>query len=47
VHAVMRTPDVDLQRLTNTLTARGLDIGGVDRVTPSLEDVFVDVIEHA
>ncbi len=47
VHAVMRTPDVDLQRLTNTLTARGLDIGGVDRVTPSLEDVFLDVIEHA
>ena len=47
VHAVLRTPDVDLQRLTDTLTARGLDIAGIDRVMPSLEDVFLDVIEHA
>ena len=47
VHAVMRTPDVDVEQLTKTLAARGLDIGGVDRVMPSLEDVFLDVIEHA
>ena len=47
VHAVLRTPDVDLRQLTDRLTARGLDITGVDRVMPSLEDVFLDVIEHA
>ena len=47
VHAVLRSPDVDVQRLTTTLTARGLDIAAVDHVMPSLEDVFLDVIEHA
>jgi hypothetical protein len=29
------------------LNARGLDIAGIDRVMPSLEDVFLDVVEHA
>ena len=47
VHAVLRRPDVDLRQLTDRLTARGLDIAGIDRVMPSLEDVFLDVIEHA
>jgi ABC-2 type transport system ATP-binding protein len=47
VHAVLRTPDVDLAELTARLNARGLDIAGIDRVMPSLEDVFLDVVEHA
>ena len=47
VHAVLKTPEVDLETLKRTLSARGLDIGGIDRVTPSLEDVFLDVVEHA
>jgi ABC-2 type transport system ATP-binding protein len=47
VHAVLKTPDIDLAQLTAGLTARGLDIGGIDRVMPSLEDVFLDVVEHA
>jgi ABC-2 type transport system ATP-binding protein len=47
VHAVLKTPDVDLAALTAGLNARGLDIGGIDRVMPSLEDVFLDVVEHA
>jgi ABC-2 type transport system ATP-binding protein len=47
VHAVLRTPEVDLDALTGQLNARGLDIAGIDRVMPSLEDVFLDVVEHA
>ena len=47
VHAVLKTPDVDLEALKRSLGARGLDIDGIDRVMPSLEDVFLDVVEHA
>jgi ABC-2 type transport system ATP-binding protein len=47
VHAVLRTPDVDVDALRRRLTASGLDISGIDRVMPSLEDVFLDVVEHA
>ena len=47
VHAVLKTPDVDLGALTGRLRARGLDVSAVDRVMPSLEDVFLDVVEHA
>ena len=47
VHAVLTTPDVDVAVLAKRLTARGLDIAGIDRVMPSLEDVFLDVVEHA
>ena len=47
VHAVLKTPDVDLAALTERLKARGLDVAGIDRVMPSLEDVFLDVVEHA
>lgn len=47
VHAVLKTPEVDLDALQETLGARGLDIDGIDRVMPSLEDVFLDVVEHA
>ena len=47
VHAVLKTPEVDLAALTARLNARGLDVTGIDRVVPSLEDVFLDVVEHA
>jgi ABC-2 type transport system ATP-binding protein len=47
VHAVLRNPDVDVDALAKTLHARGLDVAGIDRVMPSLEDVFLDVVEHA
>ena len=47
VHAVLKTPDVDLAELQQRLIARGLDVAGIDRVMPSLEDVFLDVVEHA
>ena len=48
VHAVLETPDVDVDALdAAACDARGLEIGGIDRVMPSLEDVFLDVVEHA
>jgi hypothetical protein len=47
VHAVLRTPEVQMDRLTSVLTTRGLDVSRIDLVTPSLEDVFLDVVEHA
>jgi ABC-2 type transport system ATP-binding protein len=47
VHAVLRTPDENLEMLSSRLKDRGLSIDGIDRVMPSLEDVFLDVVEHA
>ena len=47
VHAVLRTPEVDLADLHGRLTAQGLRIRSIDRVMPSLEDVFLDVVQHA
>lgn len=46
VHAVLRRADVDLVALGQALTAAGLDIRGLEPVSPSLEDVFLDVVER-
>ena len=47
VHAVLRPPDANVDALNARLHDRGLTIDGIDRVMPSLEDVFLDVVEHA
>ena len=47
VHAVLKTPAVDVNALKSRLSSQGLEISAVDRVMPSLEDVFLDVVEHA
>ena len=47
VHAVLRTPEVAIDALRARLTALGLEVGSIDRVMPSLEDVFLDVVQHA
>jgi ABC-2 type transport system ATP-binding protein len=47
VHAVLKTPGVDVDALRNRLRSHRLEISAVDRVMPSLEDVFLDVVEHA
>ena len=44
---MLRTPDVDVDALARRLSSRGLDIGGIERVLPSLEDVFLDVVERS
>jgi ABC-2 type transport system ATP-binding protein len=47
VHAVLTSPDIDLDALRHRLHSRGLDVAGIDRVMPSLEDVFLDVVERS
>lgn len=46
VHAVLRRRDVSTDALLATLRAQGLDVRSLETVTPSLEDVFLDVAER-
>jgi ABC-2 type transport system ATP-binding protein len=47
VHAVLRDERVQVPDLTARLKAQGLLITSIDEVLPSLEDVFLDVVERA
>jgi drug efflux transport system ATP-binding protein len=47
VHAVLKPGRIDAESLRQRLTAAGLEIRAVDRVVPSLEDVFLEVVERA
>ena len=47
VHAVLARPDVAADSVVRALERAGLKIDGTDRVQPSLEDVFLDVVEKA
>ena len=47
VHAVLRSKAVKPADLRTALEQRGLDIESIDEVLPSLEDVFLDVVEKA
>ena len=47
VHAVLKHGRIDIAALRRRLEAEGLEIAGIDRVMPSLEDVFLDVVERA
>jgi ABC-2 type transport system ATP-binding protein len=47
VHAVLRTETVPLAMLAMRLESKGLTVDGVAGVPPSLEDVFLDVVEKA
>ena len=47
VHAVLRSPEVGPEYVRSVLSDRGLDLISVDRVEPSLEDVFLDVVDKA
>jgi ABC-2 type transport system ATP-binding protein len=47
VHAVFRQPDLDPAALSQRLTDAGITVFTVERVSPSLEDVFLDVVEKA
>jgi ABC-2 type transport system ATP-binding protein len=46
VHAVLRHGGVTADHLLATLRAGGLDVTSVAYVTPSLEDVFLDVVDR-
>jgi len=47
VHAVLRGPRLDPQALTRDLAAAGVTADSIAAVAPSLEDVFLDVVERA
>ena len=46
VHAVMRSSDVDPQQLATVLSSQGIEVHSIGVVTPSLEDVFLDVVDR-
>lgn len=47
VHVVLRRGAIDPASFATTLRARGLPVESAERITPSLEDVFLEVVEHA
>ena len=46
VHAVLRSRDVDPSSLARELKSHGVDVDSTAIVTPSLEDVFLDVVDR-
>ncbi|HYE85755.1 MAG TPA: ABC transporter ATP-binding protein [Vicinamibacterales bacterium] len=47
VHAVLRDASAGPRVLTDALRSGGIDVISIDTVSPSLEDVFLDVVERA
>jgi len=47
VHAVLRGPGTSAGDLSRRLAAAAIPVDGIDEVPPSLEDVFLDVVETA
>jgi ABC-2 type transport system ATP-binding protein len=47
VHAVLRSPALSVDSLRDGLHRAGLDVRSTELVLPSLEDVFLDVVERA
>ncbi len=47
VHVVLRSREVAASEIVTRLSARQIDVDSVDPVQPSLEDVFLDVVEKA
>jgi ABC-2 type transport system ATP-binding protein len=47
VHAVLRDAGVSAAGLRRRLQSAGIPVDGIDDVPPSLEDVFLDVVEKA
>jgi ABC-2 type transport system ATP-binding protein len=46
VHAVLKDRSTDPQALSSALQAKGIDVTAIGAVSPSLEDVFLDVVER-
>jgi ABC-2 type transport system ATP-binding protein len=46
VHAVLRGREVQTEQVTSALTSAGLALSSVSLVAPSLEDVFLDVVDR-
>jgi ABC-2 type transport system ATP-binding protein len=46
VHAVLSSRDVNPEAIAAALRSRGIDVVSIALVTPSLEDVFLDVVDR-
>jgi ABC-2 type transport system ATP-binding protein len=46
VHAVLKNASLDPSVLAQALKAEGIEVSSIGTVTPSLEDVFLDVVER-
>ena len=46
VHAVLRSREVNPDAIAAALRSRGIDVHSIGLVTPSLEDVFLDVVDR-
>jgi ABC-2 type transport system ATP-binding protein len=46
VHAVLRTPEADIEAIAAKLRSAGIEVTACALVEPSLEDVFLDVAER-
>ena len=47
VHAVLRSEATTIDEIATRLRAEGLRVDSIERVQPSLEDVFLDVVDKA
>ena len=47
LHAVLRSPSASADVIAARLRERGIDVTAHARVQPSLEDVFLDVVDKA
>jgi ABC-2 type transport system ATP-binding protein len=47
VHAVLRDATIGAEQIAAALRAKSIAIESIDRVAPSLEDVFLDVVDRA
>jgi ABC-2 type transport system ATP-binding protein len=47
LHVMVRDEQEGIQAVRATLTARGITPGTIERIQPSLEDVFLYLLEHA
>ena len=46
VHAILKNASTDPSTLKSALTAQGIEVSSIGPVAPSLEDVFLDVVER-
>jgi ABC-2 type transport system ATP-binding protein len=46
VHVILKSGSTDPSILRSALTAQGIDVTSIGPVAPSLEDVFLDVVER-
>ena len=47
LHAVLRSESVNVEAIATRLREAGLTVDAIERVVPSLEDVFLDVVDKA